>query len=191
MTMSYDGIVLAGGRARRLDGVVKPALRVGGNRLLDIALDALAGAATTIVVGARIPTVRDAEWTREVPAGSGPVAGLAAALDRTESQRVVVLAADLPFVTRGAVEQLVRSADERAGAIAVDHDGRDQPLLGCFDTVALRSALPEQCAGAPMRSVLTALERVGRLERVDLGGNPPATWDCDTADDLQRARELA
>jgi molybdopterin-guanine dinucleotide biosynthesis protein A len=189
--MSYDGVVLAGGKARRLDGVAKPALWVGDKRLLDIAVDALAGAATTIVVGAQLPTSRDVVWTREVPAGSGPVAGLWAALDLTSSERVVVLAADLPFVTRNAVEQLIRSADDRTGAIAVDHDGRDQPLLGCFGTASLRKALPDKCEGASMRSLVTALEWVGRLERVDLGGDPPVTWDCDTAEDLQRARELA
>jgi molybdopterin-guanine dinucleotide biosynthesis protein A len=189
--MSYDGVVLAGGQARRLDGVVKPALFVGDKSLLDIALDALSGATTTIAVGSQLPTARDVVWTREVPAGAGPVAGLSAALDRTSSDRIVVLAADLPFVTRQAVEQLVRSADDRAGAIAVDHDGHDQPLLGCFDIAALWAALPEHCEGASMRSVVTALEWVGRIERVDLGGNPPVTWDCDTAEDLRRARELA
>jgi molybdopterin-guanine dinucleotide biosynthesis protein A len=189
--MRYDGAILAGGKARRLDGVEKPALRVGDKRLLDIVIDALGGAATTIVVGSQIPTPRDVVWTREVPAGSGPVAGLAAALEHTQSERLVVLAADLPFVTRAAVEQLVEVADERAGAIAVDRDGRDQPLLGCFDTEALRAAMPERYEGASMRSVVTALEWVGRLERVDLGGDPPVTWDCDTAEDLQRARELA
>ena len=189
--MIYDGIVLAGGKARRLNGVEKPALWVGDRRLLDIALDALAGAATTIVVGSQLPSTRDVVWTREVPAGSGPVAGLAAALELTKESHIVVLAADLPFVTGDAVEQLVRSAEHRAGAIAIDRGGHDQPLLGCFDTDALRAALPDRSEGASMRAVITAIEWAGRLERINLGGDPPVTWDCDTAEDLQRARELA
>ncbi|MGW0901366.1 NTP transferase domain-containing protein, partial [Streptomyces goshikiensis] len=38
--MTYDAIVLAGGAARRLGGVDKPALPVGARTLLDRVLDA-------------------------------------------------------------------------------------------------------------------------------------------------------
>ena len=65
----------------------------------------------------------------------------------------VVLAADLPFVRRAHVEQLVAAV-----AVAVDADGRDQPLLAAYDTAALRAALPGQPAGASMRQLLSALE---------------------------------
>ncbi|MYU19520.1 NTP transferase domain-containing protein, partial [Streptomyces sp. SID8361] len=55
---AYDAVILAGGAARRLGGVDKPALRVGGRALLDRVLDACRGAGRTVVVGPRRPTVR-------------------------------------------------------------------------------------------------------------------------------------
>jgi molybdopterin-guanine dinucleotide biosynthesis protein A len=198
--MTYDAVILAGGQARRLGGVSKPAIAVGGRRLLDIALDAVIGAERTIVVGAALPTARPVEWAREDPPGGGPVAALAAALPFVQSRTVVVLAADLPFITAAAVEKLVAARGDAAAAIAVDDDGRDQPLIGCYDAERLRAALPVDPIGASMRSLLSvlaalgalrALGALGALVRVTLGGEPPITLDCDTADDLTRARELA
>lgn len=186
----YDAIVLAGGQGRRLGGVSKPAIEIGGRRLLDIALEAVTGAARTIVVGETLPTTRSVKWTREQPAGGGPVAALAAGLLLVTSETVVVLAADLPFVTPAAIKALVRAKADAAAAIAVDDTGRDQPLLACYDTELLRAAMPVEPQNAPMRLVFGELHG-GGIERLSLGGSPPVTWDCDTAADLTRAQELA
>jgi molybdopterin-guanine dinucleotide biosynthesis protein A len=189
--MTFDAVVLAGGEGRRLGGVRKPAIAVGGRRLLDIALDALSGADRTVVVGAAMPTARQVEWAREEPAGGGPVAALAAALPALQSATVVVLAADLPFITADAVERLLAARGDGVAAIAVDDSGRDQPLVGCYDVARLRMALPADPHGSSMRAMLSELATHGPLARINLGGQPPITLDCDTADDLTRAQELA
>jgi molybdopterin-guanine dinucleotide biosynthesis protein A len=189
--MSYDAVVLAGGEGRRLGRVSKPALSVGGRRLLDVALDAVAGAARTIVVGAKLPTSRLVEWAREEPIGGGPLAALAAAMPLVRSPVTVVLAADLPFITADAIAVLRETRGDAAAAIAIDDSGRDQPLVGCYATASLRTALPADPNGASMRSLLQAIEAVGPIVRVVLAGDPPVTWDCDTPADLHRAQELA
>jgi molybdopterin-guanine dinucleotide biosynthesis protein A len=189
--MIYDAVVLAGGEGRRLGHISKPALTVGGRRLLDIALDAVADAARTIVVGATLPTSRSVDWTREEPIGGGPVAALAAAALLVRSATTVVLAADLPFITASAIADLRDARGQATAAIAVDDSGRDQPLIGCYDTVRLRAALPVESQGASMRDLLRELETGGPLVRVTLAGDPPVTLDCDTAADLHRAQELA
>jgi molybdenum cofactor guanylyltransferase len=175
----YDGVVLAGGRARRMGGVVKPALEVGGQRLLDVALAALEGAVVRVVVG-DVAVPEGVDRVVEEPPGGGPVAALAAALPRLRSAVCVVLAADLPFVTRRHVEQLV-VAVEGAGAVAVDDDHRDQLLLAAYDVAALRAALPAQVSGASMRGLA-----LGPLVRVRLDGDP--WFDCDEPADLAAAR---
>jgi molybdopterin-guanine dinucleotide biosynthesis protein A len=189
--MSFDAVVLAGGQGRRLGGVSKPAITIGGRRLLDIALDALADAHTTVVVGATLPTSRAVIWTREDPAGGGPVAALAAGVPLVQSDTVVVLAADLPFITASAIQSLLQSKGDAVAAIAVDDEGYDQPLIACYDTARLRNALPTDPNGAAMRVVLAGLSAVGPVARTNLGGAPAATMDCDTAADLSRAQELA
>src|SRR2546421_12993266 len=113
--MRYAGIVVAGGSARRLSGVDKPALSVGGKPLLARAIHALDGAERVIAVGPRRPGF-DVVWTREPVPGTGPVAALAAGLVFVpdDVEVVAVLAADLPGVRR--------SPGDRPGAAMRDRE---------------------------------------------------------------------
>ncbi len=186
----YDAVVLAGGAGRRLGGADKPALRVGGATLLDRVLDACAGAATTVVVGPPRPTGRPVVHTREDPPGGGPLAALAAGLRWTTAGTVLVLAADLPFVTPATVAALLDGVRDAAdGVVLVDAGGRDQPLLAVYRAEALRRGLADlagehgELAGLPLRLLTGGLELV-RLS--DSGGL--ATFDTDTWEALATAR---
>ena len=64
-TEAYDAVVLAGGAARRLGGVDKPGLGVGGRSLLERVLAACADARTTVVVADPRPVPRPVVWARE------------------------------------------------------------------------------------------------------------------------------
>jgi len=181
----YAGVVLAGGRARRMGGVAKPGLEVDGRRLVDVALDALASAVVRVVVGGAEPLPPGAVRVCEDPPGGGPVAALAAALEVVTAPVCVVLAADLPFVTEQHVAQLVAALGEAPAALAVDAHGREQPLLAAYDVAALRAALPDPPAGAPMHRLVTGLAGI-RL--VELTGRPVPWFDCDTEGELRAAR---
>ena len=172
----FDGLVLAGGRARRLGGTDKTALAVGGRRMVDAAVAALAGAGRVTVVGPGHDVV-------EEPPGGGPVAAIAAGLARVAAPVVVVLAADLPFVTPGVVARLVAAAP----AAATDDHGRLQPLLAAYDTSALRAALPSVPAGARLVDVVQSLAP----QSIRFEEHPPPWWDCDTAEQLEQARGWA
>jgi molybdopterin-guanine dinucleotide biosynthesis protein A len=191
-------IVLAGGAARRLGGVDKLALTLGGIRLLDRVLAPLAQLGwPTIVVGPRrvIATgIPDPVWACEEPAGGGPAFGLAAGLAATDQPTpplVAVLAGDLPHLRAAALTTLSRAARRAvaaggAGALAVDDAGIDQLLLGVWSTAVLRAALPGVVPGASLRSVLNPLRPV----RVRLTGAPAPWSDCDTEADLAQASAL-
>jgi molybdopterin-guanine dinucleotide biosynthesis protein A len=182
---AYDAVVLAGGAARRLGGVDKPALVVGATSMLDRVLAAVTDAAATIVVGPARETARRVTWVREDPPGGGPVAALAAALPCVQSEVVAVLAADLPFLDGAAVTQLRTAVGDQDGALLVDGDGRDQLLVGVWRRAALRRALPAEPAGARLGAVLGRLSVV----RVVLDGEP--WFDCDDETDLTTARGRA
>ena len=143
---TWDAVVLAGGEARRLGGMDKPALVIGGTSLLDVALAACTGARIRVVVGPRRPTTESVEWTREDPPGSGPLAALGAGIAALPggSDAVVVLAADLPSVDAALVGQLlaaVQAQREVDGAIVVDAQGRAQPLLAAYRRRPLERAV--------------------------------------------------
>ncbi|QMW66538.1 NTP transferase domain-containing protein [Mumia sp. ZJ1417] len=144
----YDVIVVAGGSSRRF-GSDKLAARVGGESLLDRVLGAASGGRHVRVVGPRRPTVRPVAWTREEPAGAGPAAAVVAGIAAIEGDSadaapyVVLLAADLPYVTQETVDRLVTAVDESPtsdGALLVDPDGRAQYLCSAWRRDALTTA---------------------------------------------------
>ncbi|UDM01024.1 NTP transferase domain-containing protein [Streptomyces longhuiensis] len=187
---AHDAVVLAGGAARRLGGTDKPAVRVGGRPLLDRVLAACATAATTVVVAEPRPTAHPVRWTREDPPGGGPVAALDAGLRATTADQVLVLSADLPFLSEQTVQSLLDAlnAGTADGVLLTDADGRDQPLVAAYRSAPLRHHLAELAAahddglsGLPLRLL------VGRLELTRIT-DPVASFDCDTWDDIAAAR---
>lgn len=180
----YDAVVLAGGASRRM-GTDKTRLVVGGVALLDRVLAAVPDAATVVVVGEERPVSRAVVWAREEPPGGGPAAGLGAGLARVSAAYVAVLAADLPLLSADVVAALRAAAAGAVGAVLVDAAGEPQWACGVWRTAPLRAAAAGLVAGGSLRRVLGALAP----ERVAVAGAP---WlDCDTPEDLDRARELA
>ncbi|RZS43267.1 molybdopterin-guanine dinucleotide biosynthesis protein A [Herbihabitans rhizosphaerae] len=176
-------IVLAGGAARRLSGVDKPGLVVGGRTLLARALDAVGGAEPVVVVGPRRDIGENVVWTREEPPGGGPLAGLAAgvrALSEVDGGTpVAVLAGDLVGVRPTTVNRL-RAALDGDGAVLVDAAGEPQWLIGVWRLAALRGAIPQDSDGGSLRRVL------GRLSYVEVPAEPGEADDVDTPEDLHR-----
>jgi molybdopterin-guanine dinucleotide biosynthesis protein A len=181
--MPYAGIVLAGGAARRLSGVDKPGLVVGGSSLLSRAVAAVSGADPVVVVGPERPGHDEVVWTREPVPGTGPVAALAAGLALVPGDGVVVvLAADLPGVRKSTVDRLRAALADADGAVLVDAAGERQWLLGAWRLPALRRAIPERPENASLRRSL------GGLSLVDVPAEPGESDDIDTPADLERHR---
>jgi molybdopterin-guanine dinucleotide biosynthesis protein A len=181
----YDAIVLAGGTARRLGGVDKPALDVGGSTLLDRALAAAGDARRLVVVGPERSVARAVVWCREEPIGGGPVAAIAAGLPLTSADVVLVLAADLPWVAPAVPVLLSALRPSSDVALLVDSSGRVNHLAAAWHRDALERALAE--VGDPDGAAVHALVRTASWVHVlDTGG-----WgrDCDTWDDLAQARQ--
>lgn len=178
----FDAIVLAGGRGSRLGAPSKPDHVVGGRRLLDIALAAVAGARRVVVVGA-VDVPDGVVRTREEPPFGGPVAGVDAGFAALPDHApwTLLLACDLPGA-EAAVQLLLAVAPGPGddGACLLDTDGRLQWLLGTYRTWALARRLAER--GDPP---LTAMHTL--LGPLNLLGIAPSSGvrvdDVDTPED--------
>jgi molybdopterin-guanine dinucleotide biosynthesis protein A len=179
--MTWAAVILTGGRARRLDGVDKGSLVYEGHSLLERALDAVAAASETVVVGPAATTSRPVTFARESPQGAGPLAGLAAGVAelRGEHDVVVVLAVDMPHVDASTVTRLLVAADGVDAAWLTDAEGRRQ-IAGAVRTSLVPAA--RDAAGAPMRRLMEA----GRARDVPAIGQEGD--DVDTWEDLSRLR---
>ncbi len=218
-TLPFGVIVLAGGKAARLGGADKPGIIVGQRTLLAAVVSAAtaAGAGHVVVVGPPPPgrrTARGLCFVREDPPGAGPVPALRRGLaevceqhpawggdasrpqdpPQRAQQWVAVLAADLPFFRASHLRALLAAAIAAAaadrlaaGAVLVDDAGRPQWLAGCWRADALRAAA-DAYGGSSLRGLLGPLRPA--LLRIGLApGEPPPWLDCDTPEDVRRARE--
>jgi molybdopterin-guanine dinucleotide biosynthesis protein A len=182
------GIILAGGAGRRMGGVDKAALVVGGVTLLDRVLRAARPVCDRlVVVGPMRPTgVAGVTFVTEAAPGGGPGAAVAAGLAMAPGAGVVlVLAADLPLLTAGHLRRLLAALDEAAGAeaAAADDAGGPNPLLAAYAGPALATRAAALSAGARAGALLPADVVTVDMGRATLNVNHPA--------DLAAAERLA
>ena len=174
--------VLAGGASTRL-GADKPEQRVGGRRLLDIALAAVADADTVVVVGPPRDVPTGVTVVCEEPPGRGPVAALAAGFAALPDT-VRPTSWCCPPTCRGspptAVTALATARGDAPVALAGDDDGHRQYLTAVWDSVALAAALTAY--PSRMRDLLPGNAVTCQLGDVD---------DVDTPEQLAAAQARA
>jgi molybdopterin-guanine dinucleotide biosynthesis protein A len=204
----FDTVILAGGRATRMDGADKPALEVGGQPMLVSVARAAAAAGTRrlVLVGPeRGGPVRAAlaevasrlpgglVVVRESPPGGGPVPALRRALPEAGAPWLALLAADLPFLTGRWLTALVALAESagQAGAVLADDAGRPQWLAGCWNAQRLRSGLRDY-RGQSLAGLLGPLQPALLQPRVPAASSEPGErppWlDCDDLAQLAAAQ---
>ncbi len=198
--------ILAGGGSRRFGGQPKAVLTVGGRPLLQRVVEASAPLDLPCwVIRAHNPASDLAELIDQMGLpqlvdehpDSGPLGALATVFSRTDCQRVLLLACDLPFLNRDFLRWLTRLAPESAAVIpGQSNTGKDRlhPLCAVYD----RACEPE----------LSACVRAGRFKVHDFVTSlqslyivRPVTWQAydtggllsnvNTPEDLEEARRLA
>lgn len=189
-------MILAGGASSRMGGTAKPLLTIGAATLLDIALDATDFCRRVVVVGPTdLAEVLDRRLrrerivlTREDPPRTGPVHALATGLrvlrgyPDPEADAVVVLAADLPGITADDLLMLTEAVFGRdVDVVLAEHGGRIQPLVAAWRPITLAVAI--DAVGDTRDRAVRQLLAPG-FTRIAL----PHAIDCDTPEDLERAR---
>ncbi|KAG4080596.1 hypothetical protein HA402_004122 [Bradysia odoriphaga] len=187
------GVVLAGGRASRVDGADKAMFEIDGMPLIRHAVDALSECARVVIVGSDTgrPHFDDVTWVREDPPFGGPVAGIARALEEiagaeiagadAAASEILLLPADLPGAAEAAALLTAAELGDDDGVVLVDDAGIPQWLTARYRAAPLRAAIAGSDATA-VRSVVSTL----RLRMLPAPAN--ATRDVDTWDDLQQAK---
>ena len=172
-------VVLAGGTSRRF-GSDKLAAPLAGSTVLDTVLGSLPAEWPVVVVGPTRECQRLVTWTREDPAGGGPLAGVAAGVATVATELVAVVAGDMPYAGPALVTLVsaLRRAPQEVGAVvAVDAHDVANPLLAAYRTASVREVLPSPAANRPAKLLLA----VPHLE-VEVSGR--AGRDVDTPADL-------
>ena len=197
MPASLSGIVLAGGRSRRL-GLDKALIRTGsGQTLVEQAFSLLVSRCDDVHVvvdrpdrplpgalaGAAVPDQRP---------GCGPLGGIYTGLRNARHDLGIVLACDMPFVQQGVLDLLLACLSE-ADALVPRALGRTQPLLAAYR----KSCLPAIKAMLD-RGELTVERLLERVHAVYLDEEALRAADPDlrsffninSREDLEQARKM-
>ncbi|HHO59187.1 MAG TPA: molybdenum cofactor guanylyltransferase [Thiotrichales bacterium] len=108
---NFSGIILAGGRGRRVGGQDKGLLVYNGKKLVEHVIEAISPLCDDIVISANRNMETYRQYSGKVisditPDFQGPLAGLHAALPHCRHRRVFVCPCDMPMLTTGVFETL-------------------------------------------------------------------------------------
>jgi molybdopterin-guanine dinucleotide biosynthesis protein A len=136
------GLVLAGGSSSRMKRD-KATLLYEGKSQLDRAVELAARHVRRVFVSVRGTQSGDAARARyplivDSVAGQGPLVGIRSALAAHPDAAWLVVACDLPFLSDGALSQLLAGRDPAASATAYSsvHDGLPEPLCAIWEPKA-------------------------------------------------------
>lgn len=134
------GVILAGGKARRMGGVDKGLVPINGRPMVAWVIDALRGQVSDVLINANRSHGRYREFGCPVIDDGdsdfrGPLAGMASAMRAAQTPYIAVVPCDAPLIGGKLVERLHSAAASSGAPIAAAHDGeRLQPvfaLLAC------------------------------------------------------------
>ncbi len=142
---SVTGLVLAGGRARRMGGIDKGFVDLAGRPLIEWILNALSPQTHSLLINANRSQDEYARYgytviTDELGGYCGPLAGMAAGLRSCKTAYLVTCPCDSPLLPVDLVSRLYRQLQQEHAELAVAHNGeRLQPVFALLSCSLLTS----------------------------------------------------
>jgi molybdopterin-guanine dinucleotide biosynthesis protein A len=181
--------IIAGGVGQRLGGVPKGLLVHQGRTLIERLLDLRHNFVEVLLVsGDRAYQSYGLRTTSDLVPGRGAPGGVHAALAKANTPWVVAIGCDMPFVSPGAVQILLKARAARTDWVCFEIAGRLEPLLGVYRS-AIAPKWGRLLASQPSFAELSRRFRTDvlpehRLQEVD--PELRSVVSLNTPEDLQR-----
>lgn len=191
MIADCSALILAGGDSRRM-GQDKASLVLDGRTLLQSVVATLQPLFAEVLVSVRQqrPDI-DLPQVCDTPGQVGPLAGLAAGLERTSNPWLFAAACDMPFITPPLIEYLARQRADWQAVVPIV-GGYPQPLAAFYAASCLDEAR-RLLGGSGKHSLRVLLDglRVRYVDETEMLEADPqlrSFFDLDTPQDLSQAR---
>lgn len=140
------GVILAGGRGRRMGGRDKGLVELQGRTLVEHVLAGLRPQVGRILINANRNRERYATYGEPLVADAlegfqGPLAGVAAAMQAARTPWILTVPCDAPRVPPDLLARLARALAREGAELAVAHDGQRLQPLHALLAVALHASL--------------------------------------------------
>jgi molybdopterin-guanine dinucleotide biosynthesis protein A len=186
------GVILAGGRAQRMNNQDKGLVNFKGRPMISYAIAALAPVVGCILINANrnIDQYRQYGWpviSDQTDSFDGPLAGILAAMNHADADVLVVIPCDSPLIKSEHLQRLLLTRAETNADVAVAFDGvRLHPVFLAIKT-GLQASLQEYLASG-QRKVAVWLEQQN-LVAVDFSGEPEIFSNINTLAELSMLEE--
>ncbi|HCR9768577.1 TPA: molybdenum cofactor guanylyltransferase MobA [Citrobacter koseri] len=187
---AITGVVLAGGKARRMGGADKGLLELDGKPLWKHVADTLASQLETVVINAnRHQDIYQQSGLRVIPDSladfPGPLAGMLSVLQQEKGDWFLFCPCDTPYIPRDLVARL--KAQSNNAPVVWVHDGeRDHPTIALVN----RSVEPflQEYLRSGERRVMVFMRQAGG-HAVDFSDFKQAFVNVNTPEELARWQE--
>ena len=138
-TNNITGIILAGGKARRMGGEDKGLIEINGQAMISYVINSLKPQVNTLLINANrniqiyeqygYPVIID-----QLADFQGPLAGIAATMKYATTKYICSCPCDGPLIPKDLVKRLYSSLIKHNGEISVAHNGeRMQPVYALIE----------------------------------------------------------
>ncbi|MEM9207668.1 MAG: NTP transferase domain-containing protein [Pseudomonadota bacterium] len=190
VTRPLSGLVLAGGRSRRM-GTDKALLVNNGESQLAMAMRLLESVCDAAFVSTREEQADEPERARfaqivDCYEDLGPIAGILSAMDERPGDDWLVVACDLPNLSPATLQALVAARDDSAPMIAFrsSHNGLPEPLCAIYaaESKTLVRDFISQGIRCPRKMMINSDTRL--IDQPE----PDALDNMNSPEDLQRSK---
>ena len=190
---NITAVILAGGRARRMQGEDKGLIELLGRPLLDYIITGLRPQVGSILVNANRNLARYRKFGYPViedilDGYCGPLAGMASGMQAAGTPLLLTLPCDSPFVPARLVETLYRAMTAADAEISVAHDGKRLQQVYALLRCELLPALLDYL-GNGGRKVDTWFAQ-HRMALADFSSSPEVFLNLNTPQDQQAIEDM-
>lgn len=181
------GVILAGGRARRMDNQDKGLVNFKGRPMISYAIAALAPVVDCVFINANrnIEQYRQFGWpviSDQTDSFNGPLAGVLTAMIHTDADVLVVMPCDSPLIKSEHLQKLLLIRAENNADVAVAFDGeRMHPVFLAIKT-ALQTSLKDYLAGGQRKVTIWLAQQ--NLVQADFSNEPEIFSNINTMTEL-------
>ena len=181
------GVILAGGRARRMNNRDKGLVKFKGRPMVSYALAALAPVVDYVIINANrnIGQYRQFGCTvisDQTDSFDGPLAGVLSAMMHTDADVLIVMPCDSPLSKTRQLQKLLLTRAEKNTDVAVAFDGIRLPPVFFAIKAALKTSLQDYLASG-QRKVATWLMQQNMVQ-ADFSNEPEIFSNINTMDEL-------
>ena len=195
------GVILAGGRARRIGGGDKARIRVGGKTILERVVAALAPQCSQLIINANDDPRRFADTglavvADDVPDYAGPLAGILAGLDWAADHApgiewIISAPGDCPFLPRDLVARLHCARTEAGTRLACAASAQRRHPVVALWALSLRADLRQGLLNEGVRKVESWIARHGVAVATWPSTPVDPFFNVNTTEDAAEANRIA